>query len=139
MLSLTLPHAHSHSLTHSRALSLSVFQALMSLSSIPIWRDQHVLFERERAAGVYGTPAYYAAVVLFDILPMRVFPPCFFGFFTYWMVGLHRDCSLCLAYFLAVLVLSNVASALMSMAIGAASPSNRVANYVGSLAILILR
>ncbi|QDZ20587.1 pleiotropic drug resistance-like ABC transporter [Chloropicon primus] len=115
-----------------------MYLALMSLSSIPIWRDQHVLFVRERASLVYGTPAYYTAVMLFDILPMRVFPPCFFGFFTYWMVGLHKDCTFCLAYFLVILVLSNVASALMSMAIGAASPSNRVANYIGSLAILIL-
>ena len=115
-----------------------IYLALMSLSSIPIWRDQHILFIRETASQVYDTPAYYTAVMLFDILPMRVFPPCFFGFFTYWMVGLHKDCTLCLSYFLVILILSNVASALMSMAIGAASPSNRVANYIGSLAILIL-
>ncbi|WZN64353.1 pleiotropic drug resistance-like ABC transporter [Chloropicon roscoffensis] len=115
-----------------------IYLALMSLSSIPIWRDQHVLFVRESASQVYDTSAYYVAVMLFDILPMRVFPPCFFGFFTYWMVGLHKDCTFCLAYFLIILVLSNIAAALMSMAIGAASPSNRVANYIGSLAILIL-
>ena len=115
-----------------------IYLALMSLSSIPIWRDQHVLFVRESASQVYDTSAYYVAVMLFDILPMRVFPPCFFGFFTYWMVGLHKDCTFCLAYFLVILVLSNIAAALMSMAIGAASPSNRVANYIGSLAILIL-
>jgi len=117
---------------------LLIYLALMSLSSIPIWRDEHVLFLRERASQVYGTSAYYAAVLLFDILPMRVFPPCFFGFFTYWMVGLHKDCTFCLSYFLIVLVLANVASALISMAIGAAAPSNRVANYVGSLTILVL-
>ena len=115
-----------------------IYLALMSLSSIPIWRDQHVLYLRESAAQIYGTSAYFTAVVLFDILPMRIFPPCFFGFFSYWMVGLHKDCTFCLAYFLVILVLSNIASTMLSMAIGAASPSNRVANYVGSLAILIL-
>ena len=115
-----------------------IYLALMSLSSIPIWRDQHVLFLRESAGRAYGASAYFVSVILFDILPMRVFPPCFFGFFTYWMVGLHRDCTFCLAFFLTVLILSNIASALLSMAIGAASPSNRVANFVGSLTILVL-
>ena len=56
-----------------------LYLSLMSLSSLPIWRDERLLFIRERAAGLYRTPAYFTAVVLFDLLPLRVRPigrPC---------------------------------------------------------------
>jgi hypothetical protein len=29
------------------------------------------------------------AVVLFDLLPLRVVPPCLFAFVSYWMIGLR--------------------------------------------------
>lgn len=32
-----------------------LYLSLMSLSSLPIWRDEKLLFMRERASGVYGT------------------------------------------------------------------------------------
>lgn len=51
---------------------LLLFLSLMALSSLPIWRDERLLFYRERAAGLYGTPAYFLAVVMFDLLPLRV-------------------------------------------------------------------
>eukprot|EP00955_Chlamydomonas_euryale_P059878 357522-Chlamydomonas_euryale.AAC.1 len=44
----------------------------MALSSLPIWRDERLLSLKERAAGLYGSGPYFAAVVLFDLLPMRV-------------------------------------------------------------------
>ena len=62
---------------------------------------------RERASGVYGTPAYFTATVLFDLIPMRVLPPCFFAAATYWMVGL-RPGLWHLLTFLLLLVLSNM-------------------------------
>lgn len=39
-----------------------MYLALMGLSSLPIWRDDRLLFVRERAAGAYGTHAYFTAV-----------------------------------------------------------------------------
>jgi hypothetical protein len=39
-----------------------LYLALMGLSSLPIWREDRLLFMRERAAGAYGTPAYFTAV-----------------------------------------------------------------------------
>ncbi len=32
-----------------------LFLSLLSLSSLPVWRDEALLFMRERASGVYGT------------------------------------------------------------------------------------
>jgi ABC-type multidrug transport system permease subunit len=75
-------------------------------------------------------------VVLFDILPLRVLPPFFFGFFTYGMIGLHAHCKLCLARFVLTLVLSNITATLLSMAIGAAATSVAIANVLGSLCFL---
>ena len=64
---------------------------------------------RERASGVYGTPAYFTATVLFDLIPMRVLPPCFFAAATYWMIG-FRPGVWHLLTFLLLLVLSNMVS-----------------------------
>ena len=69
---------------------------------------------RERASGVYGTPAYFTATVLFDLIPMRVLPPCFFAAATYWMVGL-RPGLWHLLTFLLLLVLSNMVGTLSSL------------------------
>ena len=55
---------------------------------------------RERDAGTYGTPAYYTAVLLFDMVPMRVIPPLFFALSSYWMIGLHTQCVGCLFTFI---------------------------------------
>ena len=59
-----------------------------------------MLYCRERDAGAYGTPAYYSAVLLFDIVPMRVVPPLFFAMFSYWMIGLHTQCTSCIFAFI---------------------------------------
>ncbi len=56
---------------------------------------------------MYGTPAYFTATVLFDLIPMRVLPPCFFAVATYWMIG-FRPGMWHLLTFLLLLVLSNM-------------------------------
>lgn len=76
-----------------------------------MWQDLDAvaLVCRERASGVYGTPAYFTATVLFDLIPMRVLPPCFFAAATYWMIG-FRPGMWHLLTFLLLLVLSNMVS-----------------------------
>jgi hypothetical protein len=39
-----------------------LYLALMTLSSLPVWRAERLLFLRERDAGSYDTPAYFTAV-----------------------------------------------------------------------------
>ncbi len=64
-------------------------------------KDPSLLFTcRERNSGAYGTPAYYIATLLFDMVPMRVIPPVFFAIFTYWLVGLHTQCIFCIFKFI---------------------------------------
>ena len=113
-----------------------LYLTLMSLSSLPIWKEDQVLFRRERASGVYGTNAYFTAVILFDIAVLRVIPPLFFSSVTYWMMGLHA--TLINALFCAiVLIMTNVAAAALCMCVGIISPSNASANVIGLLALLV--
>lgn len=86
---------------------------------------------------MYGTSAYFAAVVLFDILPLRVVPPCLFAFVSYWMIGLRSGCASCLVWFMLLMVLSNLASTTMCMAVGAATSSNAVANVASTFLLML--
>ncbi|KAK3262065.1 hypothetical protein CYMTET_29063 [Cymbomonas tetramitiformis] len=117
-----------------------LYMALLSLSSLPVWREDRLLFISERATGLYGTPAYFATIVLFDIIPMRMVPPTFFAFFTYWMVGLRRGCGACMMWYIFVLVSSNCTSNMMCMALGAMTPSSSsggaIANVLGSMVLM---
>ena len=109
-----------------------LYLSFMTLSSLPVWREERLLFLRERAAGAYGTAAYFTAVVLFDILPLRVVPPLFF-LVSYFMIGLRHSCGLCLARFAGSLALACVAASSSCMLIGILAPSHATANVIGSL------
>ena len=112
-----------------------LYLSFISLGSLPVWHEERLLFARERAAGTYGANAYFTAVVLFDILPLRVLPPLFF-LASYALIGLHAGCAVCMVRFAGVLVLASVAASSLCMAIGAFAPSNATANVAGSVALL---
>merc|ERR1719299_70826 len=101
-----------------------LFQSIMSLSSLPIWRDQYLVFHQERVARAYSTFSYFVSVAIFDLIPLRMLPPSFFAFFTYWMVGLRSDSVSSVGFFLLILILNNVAAALVCFAVGIISKNN---------------
>ena len=109
---------------------------MSSLSSIPIWNDERSLFMQESSLGVYSTRAYFSAVVLMDIIPLRVVPPSFFAFFSYWMIGLHPDCGMCIIWYTLVLVITNVCATMMCVAIGAITKRSMSGNLIGSSLIM---
>eukprot|EP00208_Stichococcus_sp_RCC1054_P008188 CAMPEP_0206149676 /NCGR_PEP_ID=MMETSP1473-20131121/37907_1 /ASSEMBLY_ACC=CAM_ASM_001109 /TAXON_ID=1461547 /ORGANISM="Stichococcus sp, Strain RCC1054" /LENGTH=1805 /DNA_ID=CAMNT_0053547157 /DNA_START=182 /DNA_END=5600 /DNA_ORIENTATION=- len=113
-----------------------LYLSMMALGSLPVWRQDGILFARERDAGVYTTNAYFLATAAFDLGPMRVAPPAFFAVLSYWAIGLHAGCATCVLCFLGILIWSNIAAATMAMMIGAACPSDASANTAGSLAIM---
>jgi len=121
---------------------ITMYLALMSLSSLPLWDKDRLLFVRERASGVYGTTSYFAAVLIFDIIPMRILPPCFFVL-SYWMIGYRmapQGVWASLPYigeFLMILILVNIVASTLSMLIGAAMPTASVANMVGGFIVLV--
>ena len=114
-----------------------LFLAFMSLSSLPIWREQWCLYRAERASGLYSTTAYFFSTLFFDFVPLRIMPAFFFGLVAYPMIGLHDRCDNCITVFVGVLVLSNIAATSTSMLIGLMSPNNSAANAVGTLVIML--
>lgn len=107
-----------------------LFLSLLSLSSLPIWKESMLLFRREQDARAYSTTAYYTARVLFDVIPLRVVPPLLFMVISYPMVGLHAGSMRYTVAFGLTLVLGNVASTLLCMLLGVALPSMSLANLV---------
>ena len=115
-----------------------LYLGLASLSSVPVWNENRLLFLRERASGLYSTFAYFTSMVLFDILPIRIIPTCMFSL-SYFMIGLSSTTDAILHYptFLVILILANASAVSMSMCIGACFPDTKIANAFASLAILI--
>jgi ATP-binding cassette subfamily G (WHITE) protein 2 len=113
-----------------------LYLSLASLTSLPVWQEERILVQRERAAGLYSAPAYVVCTVAFDLLTMRVLPTVFLATAAYSMMGLRKGLEYRLQYWLAVTV-CNVASAAASMLVGALAPSTSVANAVASLAVLV--
>ena len=114
-----------------------LYLTCMSLSSLPVWREDRLLFLREKQDGVYGVNAYFVSAMLFDILPMRVLPPFFFGLTTYSMIGLNEGTEYSLITFVNTLIVTNICATCMCMAIGSVTKSVASANAIASLCFLV--
>lgn len=113
-------------------LALFGFSTLTSLS---VFSQERLLFVRERANGYYSPITYFAAKVLFDIVPLRIIPPILLGAIVYPMTGLVPDVHKFLVFML-VLVLFNLAAAAICLFIGIVCKDGGVANLIGSLVML---
>lgn len=113
-------------------LALFGFSTLTSLS---VFSQERLLFVRERANGYYSPVTYFAAKVLFDIIPLRIIPPILLGAIVYPMTGLVAEYDKFLVFIL-VLVLFNFAAAGICLFIGIVCKDGGVANLIGSLVML---
>ncbi|KAJ1724608.1 hypothetical protein LPJ53_001144 [Coemansia erecta] len=69
----------------------SVAQFLVAILSVSsVFTAQRLVFQRERRAGYYGLPAYYAAKNIVE-LPIQVCVPVLYSCIAYWLLGLRRD------------------------------------------------
>lgn len=106
-----------------------------TLTSLTVFANERLLFLRERANGYYSPATYFAAKVLFDIVPLRIIPPILMGSILYPMTGLVPDFPHFLK-FIIVLVLFNLAAAAICLFIGIIFKDGGVANLIGSLVML---
>ncbi|KAK4167257.1 hypothetical protein QBC43DRAFT_256433 [Cladorrhinum sp. PSN259] len=113
-------------------LALFGFSTLTSLS---VFSQERLLFVRERANGYYSPVTYFAAKVLFDIIPLRIIPPVLLGAIVYPMTGLVPELAKFFVFIL-VLVLFNFAAAGICLFIGIVCKDSGVANLIGSLVML---
>ena len=106
-----------------------------TLTSLTVFSAERLLFVRERANGYYSPLTYFAAKVLFDIIPLRIIPPILMGSIIYPMTGLVPDLPHFFTFIL-VLVLFNLAAAAICLFIGIVCKDGGVANLIGSLVML---
>ncbi|KAK2773117.1 hypothetical protein FQN52_004709 [Onygenales sp. PD_12] len=106
-----------------------------TLTSLNVFSSERLLFVRERANGYYSPVTYFAAKVVFDIVPLRLIPPILMGIIVYPMVGLIPAWPEFLKFML-ILVLFNLAAAGICLTIGIIFRDGGVANLIGSLVML---
>ncbi|KAL2820796.1 hypothetical protein BDW59DRAFT_112926 [Aspergillus cavernicola] len=106
-----------------------------TLTSLTVFSTERLLFVRERANGYYHPVTYYAAKVVFDIVPLRLIPPIIMGVIVYPMTGLIPAWGEFLRFIL-ILVLFNLAAATICLFIGIVFRDGGVANLIGSLVML---
>ncbi|KAI9924611.1 hypothetical protein ASPWEDRAFT_51625 [Aspergillus wentii DTO 134E9] len=106
-----------------------------TLTSLTVFSSERLLFVRERANGYYHPITYFAAKVVFDIVPLRLIPPIIMGMIVYPMTGLIPAWPEFLRFIL-VLVLFNLAAANICLFIGIVFRDGGVANLIGSLVML---
>lgn len=66
-----------------------ILLSVLSLTSIDTFVSQRNLFLRERASGYYSTSAYFVAMVLTDVVFLRLVPPVLLAVILYPMCALH--------------------------------------------------
>ena len=106
-----------------------------TLTSLTVFSSERLLFVRERANGYYSPITYFAAKVVFDVVPLRLIPPIILGAIVYPMSGLLPQWPEFLK-FLLILVLFNLAASAICLFIGIVFRDGGVANLVGSLVML---
>ena len=106
-----------------------------TLTSLTVFSSERLLFVRERANGYYSPITYFAAKVVFDIVPLRLIPPIIMGVIIYPMVGLKPEWASFFKFML-ILVLFNLAAAAICLFIGILFKDGGVANLIGSLVML---
>ncbi|KAI9816061.1 MAG: hypothetical protein M1827_002053 [Pycnora praestabilis] len=106
-----------------------------TLTSLTVFASERLLFVRERANGYYSPITYFAAKVVFDIVPLRLIPPIIMGSIVYPMVGLVPAWPEFFKFIL-ILVLFNLAAAAICLFIGIVFRDGGVANLIGSLVML---
>ncbi|KAH0610287.1 uncharacterized protein H6S33_011814 [Morchella sextelata] len=106
-----------------------------TLTSLNVFAAERTLFLRERANRYYAPITYFAAKVIFDIVPLRIIPPIIMGMIMYPMVGLYAEWPEFFKFML-VLVLFNLAAAAICLFIGIIFKDTSLANLVGSLVML---
>jgi ABC-type multidrug transport system ATPase subunit len=106
-----------------------------TLTSLTVFSSERLIFVRERANGYYAPITYFAAKVLFDVVPLRLIPPIVMGIIVYPMAGLVPKWGEFFIFIL-VLVLFNLAAAAICLTIGILFKQPPVANLFGSLVML---
>jgi ABC-type multidrug transport system ATPase subunit len=106
-----------------------------TLTTLTVFSSERLLFMKERAKGYYSPLSFFAAKVVFDIVPLRLLPPIILSAIIYPMTGLVPAWPQFLKFVL-FLVLFNLAAAAICLFIGIIFRNAGMANLIGSMFML---
>jgi len=115
-------------------INQGIFAALMIINSFP---SERAITLRERAAGTYYVSAYFLSKSMIELVPLIVFPTIF-STIVYWLVG-FQPVAHKFFLFLFFIILTNLASTSVALAISAICRTTTLAVTVLPMALEIFR
>ncbi|NXJ07044.1 ABCG2 protein, partial [Odontophorus gujanensis] len=112
-------------------------QCFSSVSAIELFIRDKKLFVHQYTSGYYRVSAYFLALLLGDLLPMRTAPAIIFSCITYWMIGFQAVAGRFFFFMLALLLVSYTATS-MSLAISAGMEVVAVANLLITICFVLM-
>ncbi|NXA34506.1 ABCG2 protein, partial [Eudromia elegans] len=112
-------------------------QCFSSVSAVELFIRDKKLFVHQYTSGYYRVSAYFLALMLGDLLPMRTAPAIIFSCITYWMIGYQAVAGRFFFFMLTVVLVSYTATA-MSLAISAGMDVVAVANLLITICFVLM-
>ncbi|NXU45487.1 ABCG2 protein, partial [Drymodes brunneopygia] len=112
-------------------------QCFSSVSAIELFIRDKKLFVHQYTSGYYRVSAYFLALMIGDLLPMRTTPAIIFSCITYWMIGYQAVAGRFFFFMLTLMLVSYTATA-MSLAISAGMDVVAVANLLITICFVLM-
>ncbi|XP_057281723.1 broad substrate specificity ATP-binding cassette transporter ABCG2-like isoform X2 [Pezoporus wallicus] len=112
-------------------------QCFSSVSAIELFIRDKKLFVHQYTSGYYRVSAYFLALMIGDLLPMRTAPAIIFSCITYWMIGYQAVAGRFFFFMLSLMLVSYTATA-MSLAISAGMDVVAVANLLITICFVLM-
>ncbi|KFQ75859.1 ATP-binding cassette sub-family G member 2, partial [Phaethon lepturus] len=112
-------------------------QCFSSVSAIELFIRDKKLFVHQYTSGYYRVSAYFLALMIGDLLPMRTAPAIIFSCISYWMIGYQAVAGRFFFFMLTVVLVSYTATA-MSLAISAGMDVVAVANLLITICFVLM-
>uniref|UniRef100_A0A8C4RP54 ATP-binding cassette sub-family G member 2-like n=1 Tax=Erpetoichthys calabaricus TaxID=27687 RepID=A0A8C4RP54_ERPCA len=108
-----------------------------SVSAIELFIRDKKLFIHQYTSGYYRLPAYFIAILLGDLIPMRTLPGIIFSIITYWMIGYRRTVWKFFFFMLTLIMLAYTATSL-ALAISAGTDVMAIANLLIAICLIFM-
>ncbi|XP_061490660.1 broad substrate specificity ATP-binding cassette transporter ABCG2-like isoform X2 [Rhineura floridana] len=116
---------------------VSTNQCFSSVSAIELFIRDKKLFVHQYTSGYYRVSAYFLALMIGDLLPMRTLPAIIFSCISYWMIGFQAVAGRFFFFMLTLMLLSYTATS-MALAISAGMDVVAIANLLITICFVFM-
>uniref|UniRef100_A0A4W3GF72 ATP-binding cassette sub-family G member 2-like n=1 Tax=Callorhinchus milii TaxID=7868 RepID=A0A4W3GF72_CALMI len=116
---------------------LTTNQCFTSVSAVELFIRNKKLFVHEYTSGYYRISAYFLALLIGDLLPMRTLPGILFSCITYWLIG-YKPVVGNFFFFMLCLITVSYAATSMSLAISAGMDLVSIANLICTICFVFM-